>query len=183
MKIKVRQHHMSCKPNLRLVFVLTKQCWQLLDILSLSFGHRFSLLTPKALPSNVTDGDCYGGVECHRLYCDRGDVLDWMLELTFGFWEYGCLPRPDSLSVPGEKHMTGKSHKTSFRGHTEIACLFSATSHHPPPTPVRLHSYIRWTRWRHASREWVHLQAIPLRGVKLPPFGWTVSGQGALLPR
>lgn len=65
MKIKVRQHHMSWKPNLRLLFVLTKQCWQLLDILSLPFGHRFSLLTPKALPSNVTDGD----LECMLNAC------------------------------------------------------------------------------------------------------------------
>lgn len=58
-----------------------------------------------------------------------------------------------------ERDLTEKSHKTSFKGHIEIACLSSTTSSSPPPLPhltpypTRLHSYIRWMRWRHASRK------------------------------
>lgn len=89
MKITVRQHHMSWKLNLRLLFVLTKQCWQLLDILSLPFGHRFSHLTPKALPSNITDGD----LECMLNAC-----VCTLLELR-GFC-FLPLPTPPHILTP-----------------------------------------------------------------------------------
>lgn len=64
----------------------------------------------------------------------------------------------------------------------------------PPPNkphplalvPVWLPSCITWARRRHASKAgWSGYicKRFPGGAVKLPPFGWSVSGQGALLPR
>lgn len=57
-----------------------------------------------------------------------------------------------------ERDLTEKSHKTSFKGHTEIACLSSTISSFLLPpfliSPLSwLHSYIRWRRWRHTRRK------------------------------
>lgn len=51
--------------------------------------------------------------------------------------------------VPLERDLTEKSHKTSFKGHTKIACFSSPLPHLP------------------SFSSWVHLPAIPLRGSKI----------------
>lgn len=57
-----------------------------------------------------------------------------------------------------ERDLTEKSHKTSFKGHTEIVCLCSSTSCFLLPLPrlyplSLLHSYIRWKGSRHTRRK------------------------------
>jgi len=81
---------------------------------------------------------------------------------TVGFQNQIHAPPPLSR-VSLERDLTEKSHKTSFKGHNEIACLSSTTSSFlslphltplpppPPPPPLLL----------------VHLQAIPLRVCKI----------------
>lgn len=71
-----------------------------------------------------------------------------------------------------ERDLTEKSHKTSFKGHTEIACLSSTTSFLPHPNPPLLLGFIHTSDGRDGGtllgcREWVHLQAIPLRESKI----------------
>lgn len=54
------------------------------------------------------------------------------------FPELSSLPHPPLESLGGA--LTEKSHKTSFKGQTEIACLSNTTS----SSPALVHSYMRW---------------------------------------
>lgn len=91
-----------------------------------------------------------------------------------------------------ERDLTEKSHKTSFKGHTEIACLSSTTSsfllpHFLIALPLLLR-FIHTSDGRDGGtpagrREGVHLQAIPLRGRKIASIWIECQQPGASSPQ
>lgn len=101
------------------------------------------------------------------------------------------------VCVSPERDLTEKSHKTSFKGHTKIACLSCTTSSSRLPPPTSLHSLPPLLlRFIHTSdggergtlaggREWVHLQAVPLRGCEITSIwmGLSVAKGGGSSPQ